>query len=138
MGNKNLEPSDRILLVQIERLYPKIYSTLVPIQTWYLAECAGCKRETVSRFLTAMRDQGYIYYKRETKTAIVDGKVAYSSTVLVQLTSACKEPQLLVTKNTPRRLKKREQDKAHKQCRSCGGVIQVSKLCVACGEVTIK
>lgn len=84
-----------------------------------------------------MRDQGYIFYKRETKTAIVDGKVAYSSTVLVQLLSACKEPQLLVTKNTPRRLKKREQDKARRQCKSCGGVIQVSKLCIACGEVTI-
>ena len=118
-------------------MYPGIYRTLAPVQIWKIAEQAGCTRETVSRFLTAMRDQGYILYKRETKTAIVDGKVAYSSTVLVQLLSACKEPETLNTKNTPRREKKREQDKARKQCKSCGGVIQTQKsmTCVSCGEV---
>lgn len=123
--------------MQIEYLYPHIYTTLTPIQVWHLAECAGCSPGAVSRFLTAMREQGYIDYKRETQVTVVDGKYQYTTVVSVQLLSACKEPETLNTKNTPRRDKKREQDKARKQCQSCGGMIQTQKstICTSCGEV---
>jgi|SRR5215469_15601358 len=135
LSNKNLEPSDRILLVELERMYPKISTQLTPVQVWKLAVYAGTRPETVSRFLTAMYEQGYIEYRRDTQSAIVDGKVAYQSSVLVKELSACKEPGTLTTKNTPRRAKKREQDKLRKQCTSCGGKLVKQVICVTCGEV---
>jgi DNA-binding MurR/RpiR family transcriptional regulator len=136
MGNMTLEPSDRLLLMALLRHYPAVEETLTPIPVWKLSQEAGTSTRSATRFFQAMYDAGYMDYRRETLTAIKDGKPIYTSTVSVQLlSSASKHLGEISTINTRRR--QAERDKRKKVCRSCGGPLTTRKqaLCTECGEV---
>ena len=138
MENTNMSSTDRLLLIQLERIYPELRTgTRVKIEAWYLAAKAGVSSSAVTKFLAAMYKGGYFAYNSVLKTALNHGQFKYSRESYVQELEQCRYPEHINTRDTPQRHQERKKALQRVTCRFCKSeniMYKVIPVCRDCGK----
>ncbi len=135
MANMKMSPSDRMLLIKMERLWPELLlGKTVQIQVWYLAKEAGVSRSSATRFLSAMYCGGYFAYNSFLKSQLNDGHLEYTRECFVKELESCKHADSIKTIEAEKRKRDRKKAMERIKCKVCGSENMLFKLTLVCRD----